>query len=170
MFDFLFFLYHNKYMKKYFIALIALSLVFFSYNTFAQLRPITPSILREEPKPDTAIVEEVRRPVPSTVSATVKGAFMIQASDRNKNFKVTVYKLVGGRWVNVNNFSTMVKPTGEYLTVVRGAGTYRFVPSVRFDPKFKYRFLPANHTVVIKEGMKNAVYIRNFKYVRTNRK
>jgi len=157
-------------MKKYFIALIALSLVFFSYSTFAQLRPITPSTLREEPKPETSIVEPQRRPAPSLVSATVKGAFMIQASDRNKKFKVTVYKLVGGRWVNVDNFSTMVKPTGEYLTVVRGAGTYRFVPSVPFDTQYKYRFIPLNHTVTVRDGMKNAVFIRNFKYVRTNRK
>lgn len=157
-------------MKKYFIALIALVLVFFSYSTFAQLRPIPPSIPKEQPKPDPTNPVIINRPKPSTVSATVKGSIMIQASDKNKKFKVTVYKLVSGRWVNVDNFSTMVKPSGEYLTVIRGAGTYRFVPSVPFDTKFKYRFYPVNHTVNIGGGMKNAVFIRNFKYVRTNRK
>lgn len=158
-------------MNKIFTALIALVLAFISYNSFAQgvlpIPPVRPE-LRTIPNLNTSqTLPQVR---PNSVSATVKGSVNIKKGDEKARFRITVFKLVNDRWVNVNNFSTMVKPNGEYLTVIRGAGTYRFVPSVRFDPKFKYTFRPVNHTVRIREGSNNAVFIRNFNYKKDNRK
>lgn len=157
-------------MKKYFVALIALVLGLVSYTSFAQLKPIAPS------RPDVAtpvpvVVDPAKRPTPpGRVSATVKGSLYIKKGDEKNQFRITVYKLVNNRWVNVNNFSTLVKPNGEFLTVIRGAGTYRFVPSVRFNSQYRFTFTPANHTVRIKEGSNAQVFIRNFSYKRDNRK
>lgn len=157
-------------MKIYFVALIALFLALVSYSTFAQspLIPIPTSKPTFSGTQTTPNVGSLRKP--NLVSATVKGSLYIKKGDEKTQFRITVYKLINNRWVNVNNFSTLIKPNGEYLTVIRGEGTYRFVPSVRFNPKFKYTFTPANHTVRIREGANNEIFIRNFGYKKDNRK
>ncbi len=158
-------------MKNYFVALIALVLSVVTYNSFAQT-PIIPiptsrPVFNQTVPSNQDLPDKQRPPL---VSATVKGSVYIKKGDEKAQFRVTVFKLVNNRWVNVNNFSTLVKPNGEYLTVIRGEGTYRFVPTVKFDPKFKYTFRPANHTVRIREGANNAIFIRNFNYKKDNRK
>jgi len=160
-------------MKNYFIALIALFLVFFSYDSLAQrLTPIPMRIPVFESAPayeqPNLNIQNISRP--GTISATVKGALNLKPEDKNVKFRIVVYKLVNGRWVNIDNFSTSIKPDGSYLTVIRGEGSYRFVPTVPFDPKFKYTFSPLNHTVRIQKDAKNNVFIRNFSYKKTNRK
>ena len=161
------------YMKNYFIALIALFLVLFSYDSLAQrLTPIPMRIpvFVSSPTSDQPNLNIQNISRPGTISATVKGALYVRPEDKNAKFKIVVYKLVNNRWVNVDNFSTEIKPDGSYLTVIRGEGTYRFVPTVKFDPKFKYTFSPLNHTVRIQKDSKNNVFIRNFSYKKTNRK
>jgi len=153
-------------MKKYFVALIAFVLALFSYNSFAQ----TNTKIASNDLIAQATSQVENRRLPSRVSATVKGSLYIKKGDEKNHFRITVYKLVNNRWVNVNNFSTVVKPNGEYLTVIRGEGTYRFVPSVRFNSQYKFKFTPANHTVRIKQGSNAQVFIRNFTYKRDNRK
>jgi hypothetical protein len=157
-------------MKKYFVALIALFLALVSYSTFAQSNLIPIPTSRPVFNPTPAENRGTVKPKPNLVSATVKGSLYVKKGDEKTQFRITVYKLVNNRWVNVNNFSTAVKPNGEYLTVIRGEGTYRFVPTVKFDPKFKYTFSPSNQTVRIREGANNAIFIRNFNYKKDNRK
>jgi len=162
-------------MKKYFVALIALVLTLFSYDSLAQrLAPIpnrTPVFLSSPPSNEPSSSSGNNSiPKPGVISATVKGEINLRPEDKNVKFTIVVYKFINGRWVNVNNFSTQIKPNGSYLTVIRGEGVYRFVPSAKFDPKFKYTFKPLNHTVKIDKNANNNVYIRNFSYKKTNRK
>ena len=167
-------------MKKYFIALIALVIAFFVSGTDAQIRglPIKPVPLppmpftRPTPFPNPGPMKPgpiSTSPNNKLLSATVKGTIYIKKEDAKVAFTITAYKLVNNRWV-ATNFSTKINEKGEYLAVVRGEGTYRFVPSVKFDPKFKYTFTPASQVVKISASNNDKILIRNFTYKKDNRK
>jgi len=166
-------------MKKYFIALIALIVVFFVSGADAQIRglPIKPVPLPPMPftRPNYPNPGPMKpgpiftKPAPSLISATVKGTINVKKEDSKVAFTITAFKLVNNRWV-ATNFSTKINQKGEYLAVVRSEGTYKFVPSVRFDPKFRYTFTPSSQVVKINASNNAKPIIRNFTYKKDNRK